>query len=129
MKKSKLDGTSLVLLAGYSVTDNKETTASDKTEKVSKDKETQSGEVVFYITRHGKTLFNEMKKVQGWSDTPLTEPGVEVAKQLGEGLKAENITFDKVYSSDSGRAIETTELITEKTQDKKTDIIQDKNLR
>lgn len=133
MKKIKLVGlllTSLVLVAGCSVTNDKETSSTDnKSEIVTKDKSEKSGEVVFYITRHGKTLFNEMKKVQGWSDTPLTEPGVEVAKKLGEGLKAENITFDKVYSSDSGRAIETTKLITKTTQDKKTEIIQDKNLR
>ena len=61
--------------------------------------------VVFFVVRHGKTLFNEMGKVQGWCDTPLTEDGVEVARALGRGLA--RIPFADAYSSDMGRAIQT----------------------
>jgi probable phosphoglycerate mutase len=66
------------------------------------------GEVTIYVTRHGKTLFNAAHRAQGWSDTPLTAAGVEVAEQLGRGLKT--VPFAAAYSSDSGRARETAKL-------------------
>ena len=29
-----------------------------------------------YLIRHGETLFNTQKRVQGWCDSPLTENGI-----------------------------------------------------
>lgn len=29
-----------------------------------------------YLMRHGETLFNTQKRVQGWCDSPLTEKGI-----------------------------------------------------
>jgi probable phosphoglycerate mutase len=72
-------------------------------------KEVGTGEVTFYVTRHGRTLFNTVHRSQGWSDTPLTAPGVEVAEQLGKGLR--DVHFTAVWSSDSGRARETARLV------------------
>lgn len=68
-----------------------------------------SDEVVIYLTRHGKTLFNTRDRVQGWTDSPLTEAGVEVAEKLGEGLS--DVKFASVYTSDLGRTIETAEIV------------------
>jgi len=68
------------------------------------------GAVVFYVTRHGKTLFNTVERAQGWSDTPLTAAGVEVAEQLGKGLAARGVKFNAAWSSDSGRARQTAHL-------------------
>lgn len=65
--------------------------------------------VTIYFARHGKTLFNTFDVVQGWSDTPLTEQGIEVAKYLGEGLKG--IKFDAYYTSDAGRQRQTMQVI------------------
>ena len=48
--------------------------------------ERRSGEMTFYVVRHGQTLFNVMGKVQGWCDTPLTDEGVRAAQSLGRGL-------------------------------------------
>ncbi|NLM66401.1 MAG: histidine phosphatase family protein [Enterococcus sp.] len=62
-----------------------------------------------YLVRHGKTMFNTMQRVQGWCDTPLTASGVERIEDLGRGLK--DTRFAAAFSSDSGRAIETTRLI------------------
>jgi len=62
------------------------------------------GTVVFWFTRHGKTILNTMDRVQGWSDAALTPAGIEVAEYLGAGLKAEGVTFRTAYSSDLGRA-------------------------
>jgi probable phosphoglycerate mutase len=68
-----------------------------------------AADVTLYITRHGKTMFNTVHRAQGWADTPLTAPGVEVARYLGKGLK--DVNFYSVYSSDAGRARETARLI------------------
>jgi probable phosphoglycerate mutase len=29
-----------------------------------------------YLMRHGETLFNIRRKIQGWCDSPLTENGI-----------------------------------------------------
>lgn len=70
-----------------------------------------AGDVYLYVTRHGKTMFNAVHRVQGWSDTPLTAPGIEVAEQLGRGLK--DVPFIATYSSDLGRARETARIVLE----------------
>lgn len=68
-----------------------------------------AADVTLYVTRHGKTMFNTAQRVQGWSDTPLTQPGIDVAEQLGRGLKG--IDFISAYSSDLGRARETARVV------------------
>lgn len=68
-------------------------------------------EVTIYLTRHGKTMLNTTDRSQGWIDAPLTPAGVEIAEFLGKGLKTEKVKFDAVYSSDSGRAVETANLV------------------
>ncbi|MWP46722.1 histidine phosphatase family protein [Gilliamella sp. Pas-s27] len=68
-------------------------------------------DVYLYVTRHGKTMFNNVHRAQGWSDTPLTKPGVEVAEQLGRGLK--DVKFIAAYSSDLGRARQTARVVLE----------------
>ena len=37
-----------------------------------------------YLMRHGETLFNQRRKIQGWCDSPLTEKGIEQAQKAGE---------------------------------------------
>lgn len=64
-----------------------------------------------YIIRHGKTMFNTIRRAQGWSDSPLTEQGAEGIHQLGKGLKRAGIEFQCAYSSDSGRAIQTADIL------------------
>lgn len=65
-------------------------------------------DVMLYVTRHGKTMFNTVHRAQGWADTPLTVSGAAVAEQLGRGLQP--LTFVAAWSSDSGRARETAQL-------------------
>lgn len=65
------------------------------------------------LMRHGETLFNQRKRVQGWVDSPLTELGIRQALHSGEWIKAQNIPFDHAYSSTSERACDTLELIWE----------------
>jgi len=66
-------------------------------------------EVHLFLTRHGKTMLNISDRVQGWSDAVLTPEGIAVAQDLGRGLK--NTPFAAVYSSDSGRAMETARVV------------------
>lgn len=63
----------------------------------------------FYVVRHGQTVWNVEKRVQGQKDSPLTEEGKKQAKETGEKLK--HIQFDAIFSSDSGRALQTAEII------------------
>ena len=37
-----------------------------------------------YLLRHGQTFFNRYNKMQGWSDSPLTPEGEEVARQAAK---------------------------------------------
>lgn len=65
--------------------------------------------VRFYIVRHGQTLLNSLDQAQGWTDSPLTEAGKQMAADIGQKLK--EIDFDAVYTSDMLRAVQTAELI------------------
>ena len=78
----------------------------------------KDNEVVLYIVRHGKTMLNTTDRVQGWSDAVLTPAGIEVAEYLGAGLKEKKIKFSAAYSSDSGRSIQTADIVLEKTGQK-----------
>lgn len=62
-----------------------------------------------YASRHGETRANTKKRLLGREgDSPLTEKGIEQAKQLGEALK--DINFDAVYSSPLNRAVDTAQI-------------------
>ncbi|MDQ4481019.1 MULTISPECIES: histidine phosphatase family protein [Bacillus cereus group] len=92
-----------------------------------KNRETDSNVVTLYVTRHGKTILNTNHRAQGWADSPLVEKGVEVATNLGTGLK--DIHFMNAYSSDSGRAIETANLVLKYSEQSKLKLEQRKKLR
>ena len=95
--------------------------------KIDKSSNTLDNTVTLYITRHGKTMLNASERVQGWADSPLVEKGVEVAKYLGNGLK--DIHFVDAYSSDSGRAIETANLVLKYSEQSTLSLEQRKDLR
>lgn len=63
-----------------------------------------------YYMRHGQTLFNLLRRKQGWCDSPLTELGQEQARTVGNLLRERGLTFDHAYSSTSERACDTLEL-------------------
>ena len=62
-----------------------------------------------YIVRHGETLWNREKRLQGREDIELSEKGREVARLTGEALMDTRI--DKIFSSPLKRAYETACLI------------------
>ena len=69
----------------------------------------------FYVLRHGQTLFNRQGRIQGQSDSPLTELGIRQAKQVRAYFKQLGLSFDSLYSSPSERACDTVQLATGRT--------------
>lgn len=64
---------------------------------------------IIYLTRHGQTLWNIEKRLQGRGNSPLTEEGIERAKELRDRIK--NIHIDIIYSSPIERALNTANII------------------
>lgn len=62
-----------------------------------------------WVTRHGQTNLNKKKLMQGLTDEPLNETGIQQAKEARAGIG--EITFDAVYASPLDRAITTGAII------------------
>lgn len=62
-----------------------------------------------YLVRHGETEWNAARRIQGQSDSPLTEKGIFQAQQVAERVRNEGITH--VIASDLGRTKHTAEII------------------
>ncbi len=62
-----------------------------------------------WLIRHGESMWNIEGRIQGHSDSPLSELGIEQAKLLQRRLAEHD--FDFVYSSDLARAKDTAELV------------------
>jgi len=65
---------------------------------------------IIYLIRHGETIWNRDKRIQGQTDIPLTERGRMQAAALA--VRLASIPLLKIYTSDLSRARETTEIIT-----------------
>ena len=64
---------------------------------------------IFGLIRHAQTVWNQEKRIQGRSDTPLTAQGASLAEAWGRRLAA--YRWDRMIVSTSGRALKTAELI------------------
>lgn len=78
----------------------------------------------FALLRHAKTLWNQTKRIQGQWNSPLTPEGKEQAKAWGQVLKAYH--WDRIITSDLGRALETATLLNDLLQ---VPLIHDSRLR
>lgn len=67
--------------------------------------------VRFYYVRHGETLFNVFNRMQGWCDSPLTEKGINNAKEAKKIL--EKVNLKAAYVSTSERCRDTCAIIVE----------------
>lgn len=63
------------------------------------------------LIRHAKTRWNEERRIQGWSDSPLSAVGREQAESWAPALAG--MGFERIVSSDLGRARQTADLINE----------------
>ena len=65
------------------------------------------------LVRHGQSEWNEKNLFTGWKDPNLTKKGIGEAIEAGKLLKAKNMKFDLMYTSNLSRAQETGRLILE----------------
>ena len=65
-----------------------------------------------YLIRHGLSEWNQLRKIQGQTNTNLTKHGIDQAKMLANMLIDENI--DIIYTSDLNRAKDTAKTKEEK---------------
>ena len=79
---------------------------------------------MLYIMRHGKTDWNEARRLQGSSDIPLNEDGKNMAKNARDEYK--DVHFDVCFCSPLSRAYETAKLVLE---DRCVPIIKDDRLK
>lgn len=77
-----------------------------------------------YILRHGQTVWNKSRLLQGSRDIELCEEGRAVARERCDQLK--EVDFDVIYSSPLKRAYETACII---RGDRDIPIIKDDRLR
>ena len=63
----------------------------------------------FGLIRHAQTVWNREKKIQGYSDSPLTAEGKLQASRWGKIL--DQFSWNRLLASDTGRALATAEII------------------
>jgi len=63
----------------------------------------------FGLIRHAQTVWNQKKKIQGRSDSPLTADGQKQASSWGRILA--QFAWDRILASDAGRALATAEIV------------------
>lgn len=66
-----------------------------------------------YLIRHGQSEGNQLNKIQGWQDFPLSPLGKQQVEKLGQFFRSQKL--DAIYSSDLTRAYETANKIAEAT--------------
>lgn len=66
-----------------------------------------------YLLRHGQTIWNRERRLQGALDSPLTLRGVEQARRMGEtlGRQLVNPAAYALYVSPAGRALQTAAIV------------------
>lgn len=65
--------------------------------------------MLIYLMRHGETNWNHERRLQGQSDIPLNERGIELAEKTAEGLR--EVPFDAAFSSPLSRALTTAKIV------------------
>ena len=67
------------------------------------------------LIRHGQSQWNLQNRFTGWVDAPLTDKGVEEAREAGRRLHSDGYTFDFVFTSYLQRAIRTMWIVLQET--------------
>lgn len=57
------------------------------------------------LVRHGESTWNRENRFTGWTDVPLTDTGIEQAREAGRLIRAEGLEFDFAYTSVLQRAL------------------------
>lgn len=85
--------------------------------RFSQSSESANGNIASVVfLRHGQSLWNKIPTFSGWCDVPLTEHGIEQAKEAGTLLRERGFNFDIAYTSQLQRAKITCETAIEATE-------------
>ncbi len=68
------------------------------------------------LLRHGQSQWNLENKFTGWKDVPLTNKGINEAKNAGYLIKKNKVFFNKIFSSVLERANKTAEIAIKEAQ-------------
>lgn len=68
---------------------------------------------LFGLLRHGQTVWNTEKRIQGSGNSPLTPEGVASCREWGHFLSTQSITWQRIIASPLQRTMETAELVNE----------------
>ena len=77
------------------------------------------------LVRHGQSEWNKENLFTGWKDPNLTEKGIEEASKAGKKLKANEMKFDVMFTSDLIRAQETGRIILEEMDQTDITVVKD----
>ena len=81
-----------------------------------------------YLIRHGESEANSTASHAGWAQVPLTAKGEGEARAVGDRLRREDLTFDRIYTSDLRRAMQTHALALPDTTARTTPLIREVNV-
>lgn len=62
------------------------------------------------LLRHGESVWNRERRFAGWSDVALSARGIDEATRAGEWFAAQGCRFDRCFTSQLSRAIDTATL-------------------
>lgn len=65
------------------------------------------------LLRHGESTWNRENRFTGWTDVPLSEKGIEEAREAGRLLREGGYVFDAAFTSVLKRAIKTLWIVLE----------------
>ena len=78
------------------------------------------------LIRHGESIWNKENRFTGWTDVPLSQEGIESAKEASE--KFIGLKIDKVYTSPLIRNRETVSLILKNLGEENLPVVVDRAL-
>src|SRR6202042_1050244 len=70
----------------------------------------QMSDRLLVLVRHGQSEWNLKNLFTGWKDPDLTEKGIAEAREAGQKLKAQGLSFDIAFTSVLRRAQHTLDL-------------------
>ena len=65
------------------------------------------------LLRHGESIWNQENRFTGWTDVPLSEKGIQEAREAGRLLREGGYAFDMAFTSVLKRAIKTLWIVLE----------------
>ncbi len=76
----------------------------------------QSHSTIFGLLRHGQTVWNKERRIQGSGNSDLTPEGITSCRSWGQHLSTSEITWHRIIASPLQRARETAQLVNEALQ-------------